>query len=162
MAAISNVVDEFITIGDAHPAINGTDYFNDHEVKPVNVETKPLLQIVKQRQFNFDFSNDRKQFNITLRIIDKHTLSDRNSEDWQDKQEEMAEWLREILQEYRDRTIGETDEVTSTQNWFTPSGALDTVSAEFIEHWGDQNYAAIEATIPVWVDMDCDKPNFSY
>ena len=159
MADFTDIVTEVNTIATAQSGINSFKYGNVFELNESRTLSKPLLLLQKQRAVNFPaFENKVKTYEVTFGIYDTYKEAQKSSKDYADKQKDMENLMEQFLREFRKRSLGNTTQVTSVQEWHM----TEAVRVELIEVVGTDKLIGIEATVSLIVFSDCDEGTFSY
>jgi|15BtaG_2_1085339.scaffolds.fasta_scaffold00502_14 hypothetical protein len=163
MADFTDIVTEFSTIATAQTGINSFKYGNPDEINTSRQNTKPLLILHKQRAVTYpDFQKNLKTFEVSFGIYDTYFEEQKASKVYADKQQDLLNLMEHFLREFRSRSLGNTTEVTSVQEWHMPSNDEDKITINFVEVVGVDKLAGVEATISLTIFSDCDTGTFSY
>jgi len=163
MADISNIITELETIATAQVGIESFEYSNIFDLNTFRTTTKPMMIVQRQTELSFpDFQKKFKDYQLKIGIYDDYNLAEQQTTAYASKQKELEDLMEQFLREFRSRSLGETTQVTTPQDWFMQSGTSDLVRMELIEIIGNDKLIAIESTVTVRTFSDCDVGTFNY
>lgn len=159
MASIKDIVDEFETVADAFTGVSTFKYANPAEINEFHDITFPLLMLHKQRSLQaIEQRGKWKTYSLTFGIYDDYNELEKETVDYQTKQDQIEEKIFQFIEEIDTRSLNGT----SSRDWSFPSGTADSFNGELIEYFGDQKLIAVEVTINIRVFGTCTAGIFNY
>lgn len=162
MATLKDIKDEIKTIAEAHSVISTFKYGNPWQIEEYVDITYPLFHLNKIRTANIAprRKDGWKIYNVTYQVLLQFNESDKATQGLEEVQELAENYALQILDEFDNRSLGLTTEVTTARDWHRLTDA--PTDAEYLENYASQNLAGIEITTQVRVFEECVNGTFSY
>ena len=162
MATFKDIKDEFETIAEAHASIGTFKYGNPFEITSYTDITLPLFHLNKiRRTTTGDYrKKGYKRYEVVFQVVDQFLEAEKATKGLEQIQEEMEQYALQIVEEFDKRSIGDTTEVTSPQDWFRQD--QEVIEIEFLENYASQNYAGVDVSFTIDVFRECDAGAFNY